>query len=103
MIVVLYRVYKDVVPILEQWKRARKDIYIYSSGSVAAQKLLFGYSTWGDLLYVSFLHSKYFHGWFHICTKLPAGLELPILRGTHFQGHSRSAPKATILKNTIEV
>ncbi|XP_072031741.1 enolase-phosphatase E1-like [Amphiura filiformis] len=46
------QVYEDVVPILEQWKRARKDIYIYSSGSVGAQKLLFGYSTYGDLLYL---------------------------------------------------
>ncbi len=31
------------------------------------------------------------------------GLELQILRGTQFQGHSRRAPKATVLKNTIEV
>lgn len=46
------QVYEDVVAIMEQWKRARKDICIYSSGSVAAQKLLFGYSTYGDLLYL---------------------------------------------------
>ncbi len=32
-----------------------------------------------------------------------AGLELQILRGTQFQGHSKRAPKATVLKNTIEV
>ncbi len=34
---------------------------------------------------------------------LHAGLELQIFRGAHFQGHSRRAPKATILKNTIEL
>ncbi len=32
-----------------------------------------------------------------------AGLELQILRGTQFQGHSRRALKATVQKNTIEV
>ncbi len=31
------------------------------------------------------------------------GLELQILWGTQFQGHSRRAPKATVPKNTIEV
>ena len=34
---------------------------------------------------------------------LTAGLELQILRGTQLQGHSRRAPKATVLKNTTEV
>ncbi len=37
----------------------------------------------------------------HEVNLLP-GLELQILRGTQFQGHSRRAPKATVLKNTIE-
>ena len=35
-------------------------------------------------------------------TQMP-GLELQILRGTEYQGHSRRTPKATVLKNTIEV
>ena len=38
---------------------------------------------------------------YHMSQKKP-GLELQILRGTQFQGHSRT-PKATVLKNTINV
>lgn len=45
----LIRVYDDVVPRLNQWRDAGKKIYIYSSGSVPAQKLLVGYSDKGDL------------------------------------------------------
>ncbi|KAI9353107.1 2,3-diketo-5-methylthio-1-phosphopentane phosphatase [Pilaira anomala] len=44
-------VYDDVVPALEKWKAAGKTIYIYSSGSVPAQKLLVGYTTKGDLMH----------------------------------------------------
>ena len=49
-----------------------------------------------------------FHGTSPEIRNLPevtprSGLELQILRGTHFQGHSRRAPKATILKNTVKV
>jgi enolase-phosphatase E1 len=42
-------VYPDVVPALERWKQQGLRLGIYSSGSVAAQKLLFGYSVYGDL------------------------------------------------------
>ncbi len=47
-------------------------------------------------------------GWVSSCLGMlgcmySAGLELQILRGTQVQGHSRRAPKATVLKNTIEV
>lgn len=49
--------YPDVVPALQQWCNEGKLIYIYSSGSVQAQKLLFGYSQEGDLL-------KFFSGHF---------------------------------------
>lgn len=41
--------YSDVAPALHQWKDAGKALYVYSSGSVQAQKLLFGYSDAGDL------------------------------------------------------
>mgnify|MGYP003672869047 FL=1 len=41
--------YSDVAPALHQWKEAGKALYVYSSGSVQAQKLLFGYSDEGDL------------------------------------------------------
>ncbi|CAH0400469.1 unnamed protein product [Chilo suppressalis] len=44
-------VYDDVLPALEQWRATEgQKIYIYSSGSVDAQKLLFGQSLAGDLL-----------------------------------------------------
>ncbi|CAK1553917.1 unnamed protein product [Leptosia nina] len=44
-------VYDDVMPALEQWRSVDgQKVYIYSSGSVQAQKLLFGQSLAGDLL-----------------------------------------------------
>lgn len=42
-------VYSDVRPTLEKWKEDGLRISIYSSGSVTAQKLIFGYSEAGDL------------------------------------------------------
>ncbi|KAI8905758.1 enolase-phosphatase E1 [Powellomyces hirtus] len=50
-------IYDDVVPALDKWTAQGVDIYIYSSGSVEAQKLLFEWSEKGDLL-------KYFKGHF---------------------------------------
>ncbi|XP_035732694.1 enolase-phosphatase E1-like isoform X3 [Vespa mandarinia] len=50
-------VYEDVPKALESWMNDGKKIYVYSSGSVEAQKLLFGNSEQGDLL-------KYFSGFF---------------------------------------
>ena len=35
---------------LKEWKSAGLNLYIYSSGSIAAQKLFFGHTTEGDLL-----------------------------------------------------
>ena len=43
------QVYPDVVPALERWRARGIDIYIYSSGSVLAQRLLFGSTEAGDL------------------------------------------------------
>ena len=43
------QVFDDVPPSFERWSANRRRIFIYSSGSVLAQKLLFGYSTAGDL------------------------------------------------------
>ncbi|XP_063587705.1 enolase-phosphatase E1-like [Penaeus indicus] len=45
-------VYEDVVPALKTWKAAGKRLVIYSSGSVAAQKLLFTHSVCGDVLHL---------------------------------------------------
>lgn len=42
-------VFDDVPPALKRWKEAGKRIAIYSSGSVLAQKLLFGHTERGDL------------------------------------------------------
>ena len=42
-------VYADVLPALEQWKSQGIQMGVFSSGSVAAQKLIFGYSELGDL------------------------------------------------------
>ena len=41
--------YPDVAPALSRWRQAGLLLGIYSSGSVAAQKLLFGHSTAGDV------------------------------------------------------
>ncbi len=43
-------VYDDVPPALRRWNAAGLDVRIYSSGSIAAQKLFFGHSDAGDLL-----------------------------------------------------
>ncbi|XP_078033138.1 enolase-phosphatase E1 [Augochlora pura] len=50
-------VYDDVPKALEAWTNDGKKVYVYSSGSVEAQKLLFGHSVHGDLL-------KHFSGYF---------------------------------------
>lgn len=42
-------VYPDAVEGLRRWHAAGIPLYIYSSGSIAAQKLLFGHSEAGDL------------------------------------------------------
>lgn len=42
-------VYDDAVASLRRWHAAGKALYVYSSGSVPAQRLLFGHSTAGDL------------------------------------------------------
>jgi enolase-phosphatase E1 len=42
-------VYADVRPAFARWRAQNKDICIFSSGSVLAQKLLFANSTHGDL------------------------------------------------------
>jgi enolase-phosphatase E1 len=42
-------IYDDVPPALRRWARAGLRLFVYSSGSVPAQKLLFGHSAQGDL------------------------------------------------------
>lgn len=50
-------IYPDAAPALRQWHDAGLPLYVYSSGSVAAQKLFFGHSDAGDLTLL-------FSGWF---------------------------------------
>ena len=45
----LAHLFEDVQPALERWHAQGKALYIYSSGSIAAQKLLFKHSIAGDL------------------------------------------------------
>jgi hypothetical protein len=54
----VYSVYSDVVPALKSWACSGRQIYVYSSGSVEAQKLLFGHSEEGSLLEVSLLFTN---------------------------------------------
>ncbi|UTW02307.1 acireductone synthase [Amphritea atlantica] len=41
--------YRDAYEYLQKWQQQGLDLYVFSSGSVKAQKLLFGYSDFGDL------------------------------------------------------
>ena len=50
-------VFADVPGRLEHWAGAGVPVYIYSSGSIGAQKLLFGHSEAGDL--TRFLHGHF--------------------------------------------
>uniref|UniRef100_A0A1A8GF91 Enolase-phosphatase E1 n=1 Tax=Nothobranchius korthausae TaxID=1143690 RepID=A0A1A8GF91_9TELE len=43
-------IYPDVIPSIRMWREHGLKVYIYSSGSVEAQKLLFGHSVEGDVL-----------------------------------------------------
>ena len=56
-------VYEDVPRALVRWREERKKIAIFSSGSVLAQRLLFGHSTSGDL-------TKYIEAYFDTTTGL---------------------------------
>ena len=50
-------IYPDAAPALRQWHAAGLTLYVYSSGSVPAQRLFFGHSEAGDL-------TALFSGWF---------------------------------------
>ncbi len=50
-------IYPDAAPALREWHSQGYPLYVYSSGSVPAQKLFFGHSDAGDL-------TPLFSGWF---------------------------------------
>lgn len=54
-------VYADVLPAFARWQEQKRSIYIYSSGSVLAQKLLFAHTIEGDL-------TRYINGYFDTTT-----------------------------------
>jgi enolase-phosphatase E1 len=54
-------VYQDVPLAFARWRKQGKQIYIYSSGSILAQKLLFAHTTNGDL-------TEYLSGYFDTTT-----------------------------------
>ena len=43
------QIYPDVLPAFRRWRAQGRGVYIFSSGSVLAQKLLFAHTTEGDL------------------------------------------------------
>jgi enolase-phosphatase E1 len=43
------QIFEDVFPALEEWKKRGIQVRIFSSGSVLAQRLLFGHTQWGDI------------------------------------------------------
>uniref|UniRef100_A0A673CC80 Enolase-phosphatase E1 n=1 Tax=Sphaeramia orbicularis TaxID=375764 RepID=A0A673CC80_9TELE len=55
------QVYQDVIPSIRRWRAQGLKVYIYSSGSVEAQKLLFGYSVEGDVLDLIYLFIYFFN------------------------------------------
>lgn len=54
-------VYADAVRRLHEWFEERIPLYVYSSGSIEAQKLFFHYSVYGDM-------RRLFSGWFDTTT-----------------------------------
>lgn len=54
-------IYDDAAEALRRWHAAGHALYVYSSGSVAAQKLIYGHSNAGDL-------TGLFSGWFDTTT-----------------------------------
>jgi enolase-phosphatase E1 len=57
----LSQVYPDVPAAFARWRQQEKKVYIYSSGSILAQRLLFAHTTNGDL-------SGYIDGYFDTTT-----------------------------------
>ncbi|MCK5874386.1 MAG: acireductone synthase [Alcanivoracaceae bacterium] len=60
--------YPDTAPALQRWHDSGLPLYVYSSGSIAAQKLFFGYSDAGDL-------TPLFSGYFDTTTGMKQDIE----------------------------
>lgn len=72
------QVYLDVAPAFGRWRASGHDIYIYSSGSVLAQQLLFGSTDAGDL-------TRFLKGYFDtgVGSKTSPGSYRAISEGVH--------------------
>lgn len=83
-------IYSEVPAKLRAWKAHGLKLYVYSSGSVAAQKLFFGHTEAGDL-------ASLFDGWFdtEIGGKRERGSYLRIAEATGL------APSATVFLSDI--
>jgi enolase-phosphatase E1 len=92
--------YPDTAPALRRWHDAGLPLYVYSSGSIAAQKLFFGYSDAGDL-------TPLFSGYFDTTTgmkqdvasyqKIAAAIDVPtneILFLSDIEGELNAAREA---------
>lgn len=53
-----FSLFEDVLPAFKYWTSNNIKIFIYSSGSIDAQRLLFGNSKFGDLLKVIIIVSR---------------------------------------------
>ncbi|CAF0908558.1 unnamed protein product [Brachionus calyciflorus] len=84
-------VYEDVVPAFDKWLAKNFKIYIYSSGSVEAQKLLFGFSDKGDML-------KYFSG--HFDTNIGLKVEMQSYKNI-LESLNKSANQVLFLTDLI--
>jgi len=75
--------FEDVPGRLSEWKEQGQCLAVYSSGSIAAQKLLYGYSNAGDL-------RALFSHWFDTRTGLKQSPESYSLIGRHMQCDPRN-------------
>ncbi|MCI0654533.1 MAG: acireductone synthase [Methylococcaceae bacterium] len=75
-------VYADAVECLRAWRHRGLKLYVYSSGSIFAQKLLFGFSDFGDL-------TPLFSGYFDTTTgaKFDADSYREIAAAIHVPAH----------------
>jgi enolase-phosphatase E1 len=84
-------IYADAKDKLERWRQQGIPIYVYSSGSVHAQKLLFGHTDYGDL-------TPLFHGYFdtRVGAKIEADAYRQIAQAIHY------APEEILFLSDIE-
>ena len=87
--------YEDAVRQLRAWKQQGLKLYVFSSGSVLAQKLLFSHTAWGDL-------TPLFSGYFGTPSAINANRRLPChRRADRLAAVRRSIPVRHQRKNSM--